>query len=415
MAQRFDKIVELRKQRKKEWEDARKFREERESQNEDGKLNAEEQRSFNERLNHVEELTEQIEAAERELAVEEKMLEAEAKKREETEREPNQDGYRSAFESYLRRGMNGLSAEERSALMENMQTVEQRALAAGTDASGGYTVPEEMWQGIVDAQKQFNALRRTRAEIMRTSDGRDMPIPTSNDTANSGELLSENTQATEQDIAFGSKNLVAYMFSSKIIRVSLQFLQDSGIDVEAFLQAKLAERIGRSTANYFTTGSGTGQPEGSITGAAVGHTAASSSAITYDEILDLVHSVDPAYRMNAEFQFSDTILKALKQLKDAENRPIWLPGTQLREPDTVNGFPYTVNQNMAGFGVDNKVVSFGDFSHYKIRDVRGGMVLRLTERYADYAQVGFIGFFRHGGILADAGTNPIKVLQLAAA
>jgi HK97 family phage major capsid protein len=275
-------------------------------------------------------------------------------------------------------------------------------------------VPEEMWQGIVDAQKMYNALRQTRAEVMTTSDGRDMPIPTANDTSNSGELLSENSQATEQDITFGSKNLVAYMFSSKIIRVSMQLLQDSAIDIEAYLQAKLAERVGRVTADYFTTGSGSGQPEGIITGATVGKTASGTSAITYDEILDLVHAVDPAYRMNAEFQFNDEVLKALKQLKDSENRPLWLPGTQMREPDTINGYPYSVNQNMAGLSANNKTVAFGDFSNYKIRDVQGGMVLRLTERYADYAQVGFIGFFRHGGILADAGTNPVQVLQQSA-
>ncbi|ADK81609.1 phage major capsid protein [Sediminispirochaeta smaragdinae] len=416
MAQRFDKIVEMRKKRKTLWEETRKYREEKEAANEDGKLTSEELRSYNERLDGVEKLTGDIEAAERELAIEERMLEEDARKKDEgRQQEEEHDTYRSAFDSYLRNGLSGVSAEHRSILMEHHKEVEGRALSVGTDSTGGYTVPDEMASGIVDAMKQFNGPRQSRAEVITTTNGRDIQIPTGNDTENVGEILSENTAAGEKDLTFGSKNLYAYMFSSKIIRVSYQLLQDSGVDIEAYLRAKIAERIGRATSAYFTTGTGSEQPQGIVTGSVLGKTAAAAGALSYDEVIDLIHSIDPSYRLNAELMFNDGTLKAFKKLKDSQGRPLWLPGVALREPDTINGYKYIINQNMAGMEAGEKAVLFGDMSAFKIRDVTGGIILRLTERYAEYAQVGFIAFFRHGSLLVDAGTHPIKHLAMAAA
>lgn len=416
MAKRFDQIIEMRKERKKVWEDARKYREEKEAANEGGKLLAEEQRSYNERLDTVEQLTKDIEQAERELELEERMLEDQAKKASEETAggDPHQEAYRSAFDAYLRNGLTGVTDEQRTMLMSNQQTIEARAMGVGTDSAGGYTVPDEMMASVVDAMKQFNGIRRSRAEVITTQHGRDIPMPTGDDTGNVGELLGENTQAATQDITMGSKTLGAFMFSSKIIRVSYQLLQDTAVDIEAYLRAKLGERIGRITSQYFTTGTGSAQPEGVVTGSTAGKTATGTTALTYDEVLDLIHSVDPAYRLSAELMFNDSTLLALKKLKDSENRPLWLPGTQLREPDTINGYPYVINQEMDDIEASGKSMLFGDFSTFKIRDVNGGMILRLTERYADYAQVGFIGFFRHGSVLADAGSAPIKHLVQAA-
>jgi HK97 family phage major capsid protein len=106
--------------------------------------------------------------------------------------------------------------------------------------------------------------------------------------------------------------------------------------------------------------------------------------------------------------FKDLTLAALKKLKDSQNRPLWLPGIATREPDTILGKRFVVNQDIATMAANAKSVLFGDFSKYIIRDVTQVVMLRLIERYAEFGQVAFLIFTRHDGNLLDAGTDPIK-------
>src|SRR5690606_18448224 len=98
-----------------------------------------------------------------------------------------------------------------------------------------------------------------------------------------------------------------------------------------------------------TIGTGTGQPEGIVTASSVGKTAASATAVTFDDLNHLVHSVDPIYREGGKcgFMFNDLTLRGLKDLKDSQSRPIWLPGYEAGAPDRIHGFGYTINQHMA--------------------------------------------------------------------
>jgi len=105
---------------------------------------------------------------------------------------------------------------------------------------------------------------------------------------------------------------------------------------------------------------------------------------------------------------NDNSLKVIKKLKDSQNRPLWLPGYTTADPDTVNGFRYVINQDMADMAANAKSILFGRLDKYKVRLVRSAQMMRLTERYADYLQVGFITFLRADGDLLDAGTNPVK-------
>ena len=256
---------------------------------------------------------------------------------------------------------------------------------------------------------------REVATVQTTASGNDIPMPTENDTSNKGAILAENAQITEQDITFGSTTLNAYMYTSKLVRVSMQLMQDSAFDMNSFLGVKLGERIARIHNEHFTTGTGSSQPQGVATAAVTGVTAASATAITYAEIVDLEHSLDPAYRNNARFMMKDSTLQILKKLVDGDSRPLWTAGVASGEQDRLLGYPYVINQDMpaATTGLDSLL--FGDFSKYMIRDVAGAGLMRLTERYADYLQVGFFAFMRSDGKLLDAGTNPIKTLQMAAA
>jgi HK97 family phage major capsid protein len=286
--------------------------------------------------------------------------------------------------------------------------------ALGTpDSAGGYTIPEDFYNKLTDALKFYGGMRQSRAEIIRSTSGADLPMPTDDDTSNSGAILDENTQVGEQDITFGVVILGAYMYTSKLVRVSLQLLQDSAFDLESWLARKLGERIGRATNNHFTVGTGTAQPNGVVTAASegkVGDTGQTTS-VTYGDLVDLFHAVDRDYRQNGEWMMHDSSLKALKKLEDNDGRPLWQPGLAVREPDTILGKPYIVNNDVPVMGVDAKSILFGDFSLYKIRDVLGVQVLRLQERYADFLQVGFLAFSRHDGDLLDAGTAPIKYYQ----
>jgi HK97 family phage major capsid protein len=287
---------------------------------------------------------------------------------------------------------------------------ESRALTTQTGSSGGNTVPDEVMRALEIALLRFGGMRQV-ADIIRTASGADLPWPTTNDTGQSGEIVAENAQVSQQDVVFGQAVLKAYKYSSKMILVPVELLQDSAVNIPEFLGTALGQRIGRITNAHFTTGTGTSQPQGVVTGAAVGVTGSTGSAtsITYANLVALQHSVDPEYRAAASWMFHDTTLRALKQMVDTTNRPLWLPGVAVREPDTILGHPYVVNQQVAAMAANARSIVFGDLGKYKIRDVQEIILRRLDERFADYHQVAFLAFSRHDGRLLDAGTNPVKV------
>ena len=325
--------------------------------------------------------------------------------------------YEAAFDKFVRYGAMEMLPEERATLRQGIKRLEQgevRAQGVGTDAAGGYTVPRGFSGFIEDALLDYSGIRRV-AGVFRTSTGNDLPFPTNNDTGNAGAILAENTQDSEQDLVFAELILSAYKYTSKIIRVSVELMQDSAFNMDAYIGGKFGERLGRATAAHYATGTGTGQPNGLITASAVGKTAASGTAVTYLEMLDLKHSVDPAYRRRgASWLFNDTTLKALKQLVDLDGRPLWSPSVASDAPATFDGDPYEIDQGIASIGLSAKPIAYGDVSKYLIRDVRDFTMVRLSERYADFHQVGFIAFMRTDADLLDAGTDPVKVLQMAA-
>jgi HK97 family phage major capsid protein len=204
--------------------------------------------------------------------------------------------------------------------------------------------------------------------------------------------------------------LNAYVYTSKLVLVSNQLLQDSAFDLETFLSIKLGTRIARAINTHFTVGTGTSQPNGVVTAATSGKVGlvGQTLSLIYDDLIDLEHAVDPAYRNGAKFMMHDQSLKVVKKLKDTTGRPLWLPGLAFKEPDTINGYGYSINQDMPVMAANAKSVIFGDFSRYYIRKIPAVQVLRLTERYADYNQTGFLAFQRWDGNLVDAGTHPIQ-------
>lgn len=317
----------------------------------------------------------------------------------------SRDARAAAYRSWVRFGRNGLTADEREALGDPLAvTKELRAQGVATGAAGGYTVPEGFRARIIETMKAFGNVRQV-AEVIETEAGNTLPWPTNDDTANVGAILAENTQVTEQDVTLGTANLEAYVYTSKLVRVSLQLLQDAGIDIEGFLSRKLGERISRIQNQHFTTGTGTAQPDGIQTNAAVGKTGAAGqvTTVTYDDLVDLMFSVDEAYQANARWMMRAAALGAVRKLKDASNRPLWEPSLQAGTPDLLLGKPIVANPDMPAPAASVKSILYGDYrAGYVIRDVLGMQLLRLEERYADYLQVGFLAFARADGTQQDA-------------
>lgn len=322
----------------------------------------------------------------------------------------------AAFTSYLRFGMGGLSPEQRSVMAKRSAAAnpETRALTE-TTTGGGFLIPQDFYRKLTEAYKFYGGMRNAGATILQTSTGATMPFPSVNDTGNSGARLAINTQETELDMAFGSVSLGAFTYSSKIVTVPLQLVQDSAFDLDSYLAKALGVRIGRTTNNEFTVGTGVAMPRGVVIDATLGKTGANGQTTTviYDDLVDLEHAVDPAYRPQSRWMLHDSSLKVIKKLKDTAGRPLWRSSLEgigvsvASNPDTINGYPYVVNNDMAVMAVSAKSILFGDFSNYIIRDVLGVQILRMTERFADFLQVGYLAFARADGALVDAGTHPI--------
>jgi HK97 family phage major capsid protein len=313
--------------------------------------------------------------------------------------------YRQAFVAYLRRGMAGLNQDQRD-LLEGVQ----RAQSSQDDQTGGYLVPTQLANRVIETAQTWNGVERAGATVVTTENGVEIQFPTAS-AVDEGEIIGENDEVTEDDEEFGLVAIRAYIFSSKMIRVPRSLLQDAGIDLDGYLSGRLGRRIGRRQGRAFTTGSGSSQPEGITVGATVGETAASATAVTYGELVDLKYSVDEAYRMNGRWMFHDTTLAAILKLVDGDSRPLinWDP--RVGEPDTILGDPFTTNNHMPTMATGNKSVTYGDHSGYMIRRVRGVEILRLEERYAERHQIALLGFQRADGALLDTGA--VKTLQQA--
>lgn len=427
------KSKELRARRAKLIEDARALVS---SEN----PSAEDSAKFDAMMAEADSLKAQIDRVERadELAAEQ--AEALRNSAERHGTDPNEERERivleeSAFSTWMRRGPGALSEQQRPIYARCFEAPvsggvdapagwrlgprPQAALGEGTDTGGGFVVPQGFYQRLMDAEKAYGGMVNA-SFVFDTTTGNPLPIPTDNDTTNTGAILGENVQIGTQDVTFGAITMNAYVYTSKLVLVSNQLLQDSAFPLDAWLSDKLGIRIARATNAHFTTGTGTSQPGGVVTGATAGYTAGNSTTsgstatFGYDDLIELEHSVDPAYRKGAVFMMSDAALKVAKKIKDGIGRPLWMAGLAVKEPDTINSYPYVINQDVAVPAASAISVLFGDFSNYFIRRVAGVQLLRLTERYADYNQVGFLAFQRWDGQLVDAGTHPIKYLTQSA-
>lgn len=377
----------------------------------------------------------EFDKVEKDIAREERMAAAEARAEEErAKKRPNpgnaevrgqDDGekveYRSAFYKLLSVGgdVSELSSEERTVLRAGVQKdAEFRAQTAGTNTAGGYTVPTELANMIIQSMKAWGPMYDPGVTAeMNTSGGNPITIPTVDDTAVTAVAHTEATALTDdggKDVTFGQKTLNAYAYDTEFVKWSWELAQDSIFNMESLLGSLLGERLGRIANLQLTTGTGSSAPNGIVTASTLGKASASATAITYDEIIDLVHSVDPAYRTapKVRFMFNDSTLAAIRKLKDSENRYIWTAGdVQNGVPGTILGYGYSINQAMDSLAASKKVMLFGDFGKYFVRKVGGPVIGVMRERF--WPDLGIAGLIRFDGELGD--TAAVKHLITAAA
>jgi HK97 family phage major capsid protein len=295
---------------------------------------------------------------------------------------------------------------------------ENRAQFVNVNTAGGYTVPEGFVNNLEIALLAYAQVRQW-ADVMRTASGQDLPWPTVNDTTQKGSRLVENatvpgTSGTSKDVVFGQTIFHAFKYTSNLVLVPVELLEDSAFDLAATLGELLGIRIGRIQADDFTFGlGGANQPQGYVTGATQGVQAILPTALSADDLYKLKHSVDPAYRVQpgVGWTFHDQILLSIKLLKDGFGRYLWQPGLAGGVPATVDNDPYYINQSMTStISSGQKTIVYGALKKFKIRDVSSIRMRRLVERFADADQEAFVLFMRADSQLLDAGTHPIKFL-----
>lgn len=360
-------------------------------------------------------LADEAERTERQIEAHQRLLDNEAEdsfsKLPTKEKGAKADPAMAAYENYLRKMSNRLTPQEIEAIRNTMSTT--------TGSEGGYTVQPIVASTLIEALKDFGAMRRL-AERLVTTNGADLSFPSTDGTSEEGEIIAQNTTATDADVGFGTVPLNTFKFSSKVVTIPIELLQDSNIDVVALVNNRLRERVGRIQNRVFTVGTGTGQPFGITTAATAGKVGATGQTltVTYDDLVDLVDSIDPAYQIaGLKFQFAQAVRRAVRKIKDTAGRPIWTPsydeGMSAKTPDLLLGYPVEINNHMPVPAANAKSISFGDHSKYMVRDAMELTMFRFEDSaYLKKGQVGFLAWARAGGNLTD--TNAVKVYQHSA-
>ncbi|MCF8020894.1 MAG: phage major capsid protein [Vallitaleaceae bacterium] len=283
-------------------------------------------------------------------------------------------------------------------------TAEQKEVF-NTIGTANVPVPKSFQNKLVEALENMNIMRKL-ATVMPTDSDKDIPIVSAKGSA---AWTLEDGAYNESDDTFTTITIKAYKLT-RIIKVSEEILEDNTIDLEAYLVQSFAKAIAAPEENAFINGSGTNQPQGVFVGATVGKTAASATAITADEIIDLFYSLKRVYRANATFIMNDSTLKAIRKLKDTEGNYLWSKGLS-GEPEQILGRPVETSEYAPELATGNKVIAFGDISYYTVADRSARTFQRLNELYSGNGQVGFRGYERVDGKLTLA--EAVKVLQMA--
>lgn len=309
--------------------------------------------------------------------------------------------YKNAFIHALRDGKSSLTGEERK-LLENV-------MSTGSDSAGMLVMPDEMENSVRQLLAKQVVMRRLANTITLTAD-RKIVLAASYGAA---EWIGENGAYPKVDDTYGTVTIGNHKLG-KIIQVSEELLHDSEFDVTGLIATSFARSFAEAEENAFINGDGDGKPTGVLTSAQNGVTTAASTAITADELLDLFYSLKSGYRQSATFLMGDGTEKVLRKLKNATTGDyLWQPGLTSGQPNTLLGRPIAVSDYMPTIAAGAKVIAFGDFSQYTIKDTLGMRMQVLDQLYAENGQVGFKGNERTDGKLIIPEAVQLLVMHAA--
>ena len=333
-----------------------------------------------------------------------------------------------ALRAYLTGGIHAMAAEDVNRMrarqvgdIANAMRLPQAAMSTTTAAEGGYTVATEYFRQLTEAMRLFGGMRAI-ASVIQTGTGASMNFPATDATAEEGEIVGQNAGVSGLDTTFSNIAIDVFKYSSKKIAVPFELIQDSMFDIESYINSLLAMRLGRITNKHYAIGTGVNQPRGLVTAGSVGKAGATgqTATVTYDDLVDLEHSVDPIYRSRpgAGWNMHDQTLKVVRKIKDAQGRPIFVPGYEQGNPggapDRLLNRPINICQEMPTMAANAKSISFGDHKSYLIREVMDLTLFRMADsNFLLNGQIGFVAFNRQGGNLVDVG-GAVKFYQNSA-
>ncbi|MCX4357443.1 MAG: phage major capsid protein [Oscillospiraceae bacterium] len=278
-----------------------------------------------------------------------------------------------------------------NAIRSNFRTIED-VLQKGVAADGGYLVPDEWDKNLVKALDEENIIRKL-GTVIPTSGEHKIPILADKPAA---AWTDEGGKIEFGDMKFGQVILDAHKLTVAI-KVSEELLQDNAYDLEGELINAFAAAIGNAEEDKFLNGDGTNVPTGIFDATKGGEIAVTSTAknIAPDNIVDLIYALKRPYRKNAALIMNDSIVAAVRKLKDGNGAFMWQPALIAGEPDTLMGYKLYTSTD-----APKDKIAFGDFRYYKIGNRGTRSIKRLGERFADEGMVGFIMQQRVDGILA---------------
>ncbi|MDV5977893.1 phage major capsid protein [Streptococcus canis] len=373
----MDKVLELRQKRAKVWEGAKAFLEA--SRDDKGTISEADSKKYEAMEQEVVDLGKEIDRLERQERLDKELSKATSTAILSQPTQGQEDGKTGTATSVYNQTF------WKNVRQKNFFDVEN-TLNIGQDGQGGYLVPDEYENRLIKALEEENILRKL-ATIIKTSNGeRKIPVVTGHGTA---AWMDENGAYPESEETFGQVTLGAYKVGTAI-KISEELIHDSVFDVESYMAEEFARRIGSKEEEAFLIGDGSGKPTGVFHTVTEGVTTAGNT-ITFDDVMDLYHSLKSPYRKNAVWILNDSTVKALRKLKDNNGNYIWQPSVQAGVPDMILNRPYYTSSYAPEIASGQKVLAFGDFSYYWISDRQGRSFKRLNELYATSGQVGFLG------------------------
>lgn len=296
-----------------------------------------------------------------------------------------------------------------TALRSNFRQV-SNVLSEGVDANGGYLVPEEYDHRLIDILDEENVMRKLGTRIT-TSGEHKINIAATKPAA---AWIEEGGALTFGDATFDQIILDAHKLHVAI-KVTEELLYDNAFNLENYIMQQFGKALANAEEDAFINGTGTGQPLGILAatgGADVGVTAKSATAITADELIDLIYSLKRPYRKSAAFLLNDQTLAAIRKLKDNYGQYLWQPSLQAGEPDRILGYAAYTSPYFPAVAAGKAAVAFGDFSYYNIGDRGTRSFAELKELFAGNGMVGFVAKERVDGklVLPEA----VKLLKMKA-